>query len=369
MSADACNDIQSPKITHQYPDMPKEDVARLLAEAPCHRINWDYHIYAGLCRPIAEKRIAVWVREDHHQDGTRRSEPFWRLAFELRCDLPLIAYDSDGVALANWEQDQVYVRNGAIVFDGGYLEVHDPGLMEPLSGLELTLARRQQTMLNTTRCDPFEWPDEKTLPENFGKSIHLEVDFAAQQGAPLNQPLFYFPQDDCDPKDSPLEKVWGAVCLGEEAPAVGAGARRLVWTIALQGIRSTPYDLGRADARHTLSVAIDYDWPGNWMKHDAQQATPPWFELLVDSLGLFPLRDSEEVLDAAGVPQTVGNALQNRGVVAPQKIDFGTGKRKFTIGAVPDPDGTGLRDAGWKDTFYGRIYSIRFDPNTHCNGC
>ena len=68
MSADACNDILSSKITHQYPDMPKEDVAALLHNAPCHRINWDYHIYAGVQdgvdRPIAEKRIAVWVRED-----------------------------------------------------------------------------------------------------------------------------------------------------------------------------------------------------------------------------------------------------------------------------------------------------------------
>ena len=61
-------------------------------------------------------------------DGTQRSEPFWRLAFELRYDLPLIAYDSSGVALPYWNQDQVYVEGEAIVFDGGYLEVHDPGL-------------------------------------------------------------------------------------------------------------------------------------------------------------------------------------------------------------------------------------------------
>ena len=218
-------------------------------------------------------------------------------------------------------------------------------------------------MLNTTRCDPFEWPDVTTLPENFGKSIHLEVDFAGQQGAPLNQPLFYFPQDDCDPKDSPLEKRLGAVCLGEETSAVDAGKRRLVWTVALQGIRSTPFDLGRDDARHTLSVAIDYDWPGNWMKRDTQQATPPWFELLVDSLGLFPMPDTEERRDATGAPQTVGNALQTRGVVAPEKIDFGTGKRKFTIGCCARDGSTraARRRLGRRRSTAGST-SIRFRP-------
>jgi hypothetical protein len=344
MPEDNCSEIQDPIEFNEYRLITaalragtfRDDFASFL-ETRGYRINWDYHIYAGTTAPQADKRITIWVREGN--------EPVWRIYYEWRARLHICAYDRSGqvIPLVGTGQRQVFVQDGAIVFKGGYLEVHDPGLYAPLEHLIPQLKQKRPVAHNTNIFTPFV----RTKPENFGRSIHLEADFSEQAQSPLRQPLFYFPQDDNYPAVE-IPGAVGAVFLGVEASRSDGGERRLVWAISGETLRSTPYDVGQNDMRHTLSVSVDNDWLGNYARRlKGEPKKAPWFELLVDAIGLS---------DASGV-------------AVPDEIDFGTHKRKFTIGCVPSNDDTGLRKAGWTSTFHGRLYDLIFDPNTHCNGC
>ena len=314
----------------------------------CHRINWDYRLFARGGQPVAEKRISVWVREGPQGGQGADPLPVWQRIYSGR--FPLVCRALGAVT----------VQDDAIVFAGGYLAIDDPGIYSIMKTHCLTLADTQtaQFEIQQSYCKEVKGHYEgkpAAIPQNFGRSIHLEMELAEAPDShasrtPLQQPLFYFPQESYFPQDS-------AVFLGlrqtQDKPDT---ERSMLWTISNIPVRSAPFNLGQTDEPFTLTVSQDYDW--------VEPTKSPFFELMVDAIGVNS--DFQEVLLAGRTGNNWGRRDQRK---TSGRHDFGTHERTFYVGGVPATDDTGLCEAGWDSAFHGRIYRVYFDPNTNCNAC
>ena len=404
----------------------KEEIKKAFEGAACTRITWDYQIYAAENELKADKRISIWARYDNDV------APLWKRICVINCELNWKAYHIEkgkktALSFSKVDQEELKVVNNTIEFNGGFLEIEDPGLKDLLRPLGIPLLDTAESQVDAD-CPPFvkkdnskktygqqhlNWQvsdnikplviDEQrslaevpglqknsvvsqeldqavvddlvetandvahTLPP--GRNIHIEVEFWDDATKKM-QPLFYFPQNDDDGKCGDL----GVVFLGTSKD------RRLFWTISNQYLISDRFELESENNAHLISVSQDINWLSKQLGVDEK----PYFEMMVDSIGLgteFRLSGQEESLRKAARRSIIRHANKESDAQSIYDLeadhDFGTGPRTFWVGFVPQNQqhkcaGFPTEDLGasWQGKFFkGTIKRLYFDPNSSCSAC
>lgn len=239
-------------------------------------------------------------------------------------------------------KDRISVEDGYIYFRGGYLRIFDTGLLQDAHDwlLELDPARAdsravQAVLMNKPTVmaiqdhlrkipgagagvEP-EGPAYPTFAEFKGKTyyagynVRLEADFALEEGAETNHPIFFFRQDPADP-------AVGNVSLDVSKRS---NQHEATWGIS----RRKDYKLHPYYLREPHSFTVNQD------RIDDKHAR---FSFLADALPLI-------TKDPSSSP---GHAFSKDGGV-------------FYVGFFPDG----------QTTLRGYVRRIVFDPNASCLGC
>jgi len=353
------------------PNSQEIDLKKELNEADCRKLAWNYRIHAVNGRICAEKEINIWIKK-----GTR-----WKRIHHIQCELKYTICIPDEDQPPSNPSEYVYVdEKGIIQFAGGYLEIEDIGLLEPLSNsgiVDMVLGDEATASVFWLNCsrqpdyyDPMtgkigkhitmggasedpELPvDTFNNPDPAGKNIHLEVEFESfrqsidgsmertESGAYRNllfHPIFYLPQNSNDPNQG--QEEYGQVYFGE-------------W---IQGNEHAPY---WGISKNTSSVAYPYELHGLHQlvisqdadrKKENTNTKETYFEFFANSIGL------KESFSSTGK----------------ESHFFGKGTRIFYVGYAPAPPAYQHRGSVIQSepTFRGGIRRIFFDPNSQCPTC
>jgi len=356
MSTDTtkCNPAGSQKIYLQ----------EVMKKADCRKLAWNYRIHAVNGRICAEKEISIWIKKGTH----------WKRIHHIQCELKYtIRIPADEDQPPSNSSKYVYVdEKGIIQFAGGYLEIEDIGLLEPLKNTDINLGDEAMASVFWLNCseqpDGYDPMTQKVLkrietgvddtdtfnsPDPAGKNIHLEVEFESfrqniegdiqhtESGAYKNMlfhPIFYLPQNSND-LDQGQEK-YGQVYFGEW---VQGDEHIPYWGIANEtGSIIYPYEL---HGLHQLIVSQDAD-----RKEKITNVKEPYFEFFTNSIGL---KESKKLSSVK------------------EPYYFGKGTRIFYVGYAPKEPAYVHTDSAvqFEKTFRGGIRRIFFDPNVHCSGC
>jgi len=342
------------------------------------KITWRYHVGVANNNIQVEKEIRIWIKQG----------AVWRCIANIIEPLGwTILYSKDGSPKSNYDNfertnyfnDRLFINKDAIQFNGGFLEIDDPGIKARLEsefdGLTLTedsvfselwpngiryayskdalswLEKTKFTIEDRNKIendligyvqDPSSFPEPTSeintmKPLNpVAKSIHLEIDFFSEAQSPKFQPLFYFPQGVPKSQDSEQEKI---IYAGEWSDDE---THLTYWKIGDdKNYLWTPYQF---QGMNRLTISQD----ANWTDVDERSGERnSYFEAYVGAIGL---------------PSLTGERS------AKNKYEFGTGPSKFYIGAgLKHPLAVdGLSEI---QLFQGKIKRVFFDPGIPCPEC
>lgn len=282
-----------------------------------------------------------------------------------------ICYEvNDVTRVSHFPNQYVDVRGDSIFFNGGYLQVFDPGLQADVDDWEIDLGPDDMKSQVPQRVVTVDLQDFALLSRllsssllrvveilgltttiYYGENIRLEADIelVPTDEDPAFYPIFYFPQES-------NINLPNNIILGEYAQGIN---RVALWRISESTEILT--SVFRLEGPHLLVVSEDRNRP---------RTTPIWNENNLERPYF------ETVINAVAVAPQYGNDPNESHM-------FGTGWRKFYIGYAPNKlshvDYVNKRVEGLtadhllrkakKKTFVGYVRRIVFDPNASCIGC